>query len=252
MNSEDHGSVFQISLPDPPAKEGKVLADEDNRENFPIFMTDEITDMPKEEPKIAQREFLPTSSSFSPRLDSWQAAEPPKEPKQTDDRPTNGFGVTLAEKVGDKTDRSGEVVELPQEGVKVGPRESSQGLQQSKVPVSPRASVQKVEESVKEDGKTTTNNMTQKSETPANVIAKIVDEKPRYDAKPMPTPSVFTIDDLFKEISQPAKEVKPSTVEIKEKETPNVSQTTTEAEDVWTPPKNFKIKKSKKTFSTRY
>lgn len=32
----------------------------------------------------------------------------------------------------------------------------------------------------------------------------------------------------------------------------NTSQTTSEGDDAWTPPKVFKMKKSKKTFSTRF
>ena len=81
--------------------------------------------------------------------------------------------------------------------------------------------------------------------------------------------SNLSIDEMLMDIPQPqpqsTKEARKTVVEVKgkgQKGNPNgngngngnsnVSQTTTETEDAWTPPKTFKMKKSKKTFSTRY
>jgi hypothetical protein len=83
--------------------------------------------------------------------------------------------------------------------------------------------------------------------------------------------SNLSIDEMLMDIPQPqpqsTKETRKTVVEVKGKgqkgnpngngngngyENSNVSQTTTETEDAWTPPKTFKMKKSKKTFSTRY
>ncbi len=85
--------------------------------------------------------------------------------------------------------------------------------------------------------------------------------------------SNLSIDELLMDVPRPlsGNEVRQPVVEFKGKEgktasngngngnangngngNGNASQTTTEAEDAWTPPKNFKMKKSKKTFSTRY
>ena len=81
--------------------------------------------------------------------------------------------------------------------------------------------------------------------------------------------SNLSIDEMLMDMPQPppqpTKKARENVVEVKRKEQQdntngdgivngngNVSQATTEREDAWTPPKTFKMKKSKKTFSTRF
>jgi hypothetical protein len=251
VTSEDYSSVFQTSLSAPSTNEVKEQAKQDTRENFEVYLKDKVPEAPKEEvksPQVLQQEFSVPTSSFSPRIKSWEPERSPKnqEPKTATPRDASRDSLKLEVRASSR-----EAEEPAEEGVKVGPRDYSQEFQQSRVPISPRSSIQDIQAPVKEDDQEIFKDFqTQKPEILAKANANIVDEPPRQEVKP--TPRVVSIDEVFKEILQPAKEAKLSKIEIKEKETSNGSQTTTEAEDTWTPPKSFKMKKSKKTFSTRY
>jgi hypothetical protein len=90
---------------------------------------------------------------------------------------------------------------------------------------------------------------------PARVIAKMADEPPREEVNVLADRKLNRTTSFPKiprdEVKSPVKEeVKPPTVEAKE--TPNEAPTTTEEEEMWTPPQNFKMKRSKKKFSTRF
>jgi hypothetical protein len=249
LTSEDYSSIFQTTSP-AHSEEVAEQTTPDTREHFQVYMKEEIVEPPKEEVKAPlQKEFSPPSPHFSPRFESPKVAGSPKQPKSSSEGLSNGFGRPAKEVQASPR----ELDEPVQEGVKVAPRQYSQEFQQSRVPMSPKPSTQEVEVPVKGEAKATPRytpspTPSQKSGILAKALAKITDEPPRDQVKP--APSVVSIDEKFEKISQPTKEVKPSTIEIKD--TPNASQTTTEAEDMWTPPKTFKMKKGKKTFSTRY
>jgi hypothetical protein len=213
-------------------------------------MKEEILEPPKEEVKAPpQKEFSAPSPHFSSRFESPKVAGSPKQHKSPSEGLSNDF-----EQLAMEVQASPRGLDEPvQEGVKVAPRQCSQDSQQSRVPMSLKPSTQEVEVPVKEEAKaapryTPSPTPSQKSGIFAKALAKITDELPRDQVKP--APSVVSSDEIFERILQPTREAKPSTIEIKD--TPNASQTTTEAEDMWTPPKPFKMKKGKKTFSTRY
>lgn len=182
---------------------------------------------------------------------------------------------------------SREVDVSAQEEVKEAPVQYLKEFQQPETRVSPSVSLQKVEEPVKEEVKETPRNSPrQEAKMPAKVIARTVDEPPREEVKPALSeevnvlaerkltrtpsfpkslseevrspvrefqlaPKVASMEEVIEQVPHPTKEeVKSSTVEVRE--TVNAASTTTKAEDMWAPPKNFKLRKSKKTFSTRY
>jgi hypothetical protein len=286
MNSEDYSAIFQTS---PPARveEATHQATPETREDFPVYLKEDIVEPPKEEVKSPlQEEFSVPSPHFSPRIESPKVVEVPKQHKQSNGSLSNGFGrssneVQASPREVDEPVQEGvkvaprqytqeyqqprvhlspkpsihQVEVLAKEEVKVAPRQYAQEFQQSRLPPSPKPSIPEVEAPVKEEVKVTPRyspspTPSQKSGIFAKALSKLTDEPPREQVKP--APSVVSIDEKFEKILQPTKEVKPSTVEIKDTSNGNGSQTTTEAEDMWTPPKAFKMKKGKKTFSTRY
>jgi len=224
-----------------------------------------------------KQEFSALSPRFPPQVSAPRPAPSPKLQS-----PINGFGASLKEEA---RKRSRERDESAQEGVKVSPSpvmrnySPSKEFQQSRVPVNPRGSNQKIDDS-DEMKRISTN-----SPPPVSTQNQSQTQKFRMLAKERGSdsereegqraPSVISnlsIDEMLMDIPSPVMEVR----NIKEgrgivgevkpversntngngngvvKETPNASTTTTEAEESWIPPKAFKMKKSKKTFSTRY
>jgi hypothetical protein len=203
-------------------------------------------------------------------------------------QPREYSGETLKAEVGAPARASSREVDVSaQEGVKEAPVQYLKEFQQPETRVSPSVSLQKVEEPVKEEVKETPRNSPrQEAKMPAKVIARTVDEPPREEVKPALSeevnvlaerkltrtpsfpktlseevrspvrefqlaPKVASMEEVIEQVSHPAKEeVKSSTVEVRG--TLNAASTTTKEEDMWAPPKNFKLRKSKKTFSTRY
>jgi hypothetical protein len=250
LNSEDHNSIFQKSPPPPsPTNKASEQTKEEARDIAQVDVTEGTLQAPTEVIKVQQvprEEFLVPSSRFSPPIKFWELERSAKEEEPRTVLPQDLS--TESSKLEVKRSYR-EVDESAQEGVKVGTRQYSQEFQ-STIPISPRARIQDVQQPIEEDLKATRGDPLAKSQILAKAIVKKAEESPREELKP--ARSVVSIDEIIKDIYQPTKEVKPSTFEIKEKETPSVSQSTTEAEETWAPPKNFKMKKSKKTFSTRY
>jgi hypothetical protein len=117
MHSEDYNSGFQIFLLAPSKDELKEPAKEGTKTNFQIYTEEEVVEAPKEVVKVPQREPSVPGARFLTRIDSREVQQP------------------------------------AQEEVKVAPREYSRDFQQPEARDSPRVSIQKVEEPVKEDGK---------------------------------------------------------------------------------------------------
>jgi hypothetical protein len=216
-----------------------------------------------------KQDFAVPSNRFTPQL---SAPTPPSiyNSKPRLESPINGFGAALKEDAR-KRSREREKQGPVQEGVKVSPSpvpsrySPSKEFQQSRVVVTPRTSTPG-EEEVK---RISTN-----SPLPAQKFRMLARERgsdsEREGGERAPSViSNLSIDEMLMDMPHPqpqsTKEARKNAVDAKGKEqkdnsnghengngTANVSQTTTEAEDVWTPPKTFKMKKSKKTFSTRY
>ena len=248
------------------APKQQVQSNGNTRNGFSGFMQNEI--------EVAPRDFSVPSPRFtpSPRLESPKMAESPKQSKQMTETSTNGSRGSLKEEK--KTETRG-VDESMQEGVKVAPRPFSHQIHQSIVSISPRSSTLEVQPPAEEEPNRISTNSpppTQKFRMLANskTTAQTSDSEQSTRDEIQRAPSVISnlsIDEMLMDIPQPqpVKEVRQSVVEVKGKEAKttgisngngngngNASQTTTEAEDAWTPPKNFKMKKTKKTFSTRY
>jgi hypothetical protein len=289
LNSEDYNSGSQTSLLAPSKDELKeqTKAKEDARENFQVCMKEEVVEAPKEEVKVPQREYSVPESRPSTRVDSRVVEEPAKKQEQTKAAPREYSRESLKAEVRIPARASSREVDVPaQEEVKEAPIQYSKEFQQPEARVSPSVTLQEVEEPVKEEVKATPRDSPrQEAKMPAKAIAKMVDEPPREEVKPALSevkelteailnrapsfpkilsdevkspmrefqlaPRVASMEEVIEQVSHPTKEeVKSSTVEVRE--TLNAASTTTKAEEMWAPPKNFKMKKSKKTFSTRY
>jgi hypothetical protein len=232
-----------------------------------------------------KQEFSALSPRFPPQV---SAPRPVPSPKLQS--PINGFGASLKEEARrrsrEREESTQEGVKVSPAPVTRNYSPSKE-FQQSRVPVNPRPNNQKLDDDKEEELKRNTTS----SLPPAVTQTHTQTQKFRMLAKERGSdsereevqraPSVISnlsIDEMLMDIpspimqSQVIKEVRGVVGEVKNverhngngnsngngngngnvKETPNTSATTTEAEESWIPPKSFKMKKSKKTFSTRY
>ncbi len=243
MDSEDYNSGFQTFPLAPSKDESKEQTKEDTKMNFQIYTDTEenVVEAPKEVVKVPQRESPVPEARSSTNTDSREVEEPVKE------------------------------------DVKVAPRQYSFQLPEARDSL--KFSVQEVEVAAKEEVKANRrDSLSQETRLPSTVIAKMADKPPREKVKVLTdrklnrttsypkiprdevkspvkelqvTPRVTSIEEIIEEVPHSEnEEVKPPTVETRE--TPNEAPTTTEEEDMWAPPQNFKMRKSKKRFSTRF
>jgi hypothetical protein len=228
------------------------------RNGFRGFMEDE-TD-------VTPRDFSAPSPRFTPRTESPKVVETSKQNVYKPSNPTNGSRGPPKEEVKPATRETNETT---QEGVKVAPRPFSQQIHQSIIPISPRVSLQKLEDrSETEINRIATNSPppAQKFRILSNASTKTLSQTSDSEREEIHrAPSVISnlsIDEMLMDIpvSRDAKDGWGVAMEVKGVERKesvlgngngNGGQTPME-EDAWSPPKNFKMKKSKKTFSTRY
>lgn len=284
VNSEDINFGFQTIPLEPSKNELKEQTKTDTRENSQVYIKEEAVEAPKEEVEVHRRQYSEPEPRISTRIDSREAEEPEKEQKQTNVAPKEH----LKAEVGISARARSGAVEVPaQDEVKDAPRQYSREFRQPEAGVSPGVSVQEVQEPVKEEKKATPRDSpSQESRMLAKVKANTADEPPREEVKPVLSeevnllayrklnrtpsfrkipseevkspvkelqvaPRVASIEEMIEEVSHPAKEeVKTSMIEVRE--SPSAAPNPTESEEMWASPKSFKMRKSKKTFSTRY
>lgn len=220
----------------------KEQTKEDTEKNVPIYMKEDVIEMPKEEVNIVQIEHSPPQATFS--------------------RPSNSRNVE----------------EPPPTEVKVAPRQHSTDFQQqARGPA--RINILEAAEPVTTEEKANPRDSTsQEAKTIPTVIAKLVDGPPKEDVKVLGdrklnrttsfpkipkgevnsplkeshlAPRVVSSEETIKEAPHLEKEeVKAPTVEVKA--TLSDAMTTTEDEETVVLPQNFKMRKSKKRFSAKY
>lgn len=231
--------------------------------DFQVYVSEKAEEAPKISVMADEREFSVLESGFSTRIESRKMEESAKEQEQTKTAPTESLRASLKSEAPVPVR---EVNEPSQDGVKVVPRPHSRDFQQQEARASPNfgVNIKDSEELIKEEAVKTTprDSASQESRILAKASAKIADEPPpKAEVKPELRKVASTDEKNAQVTTSPPVQVvpvvkpPPLTVEIRESGNNNnnpSSLSTTEAEDTWTPPKGFRMKKSKKTFSTRY
>ena len=245
-NSDNYDSEFQTFAAEPAIEEPKQQAKEDTERDIPVHINEQVIETPKEQMKVSQREQVAPQTTFPTRVSTRNVDEPPLE------------------------------------GVKVTPRQySTDSLQQSRV--SAKVTAQDSTAPTNREEKANSTNPTnpdhsyrQEAKTPPSVIAKLLDEPlnvvadkklnrtisfpkiPKDEIRsPLKevhvAPRQVSSEEVIKEISPPALEkedIRASTGDVRASLSDALA--TTEDEEMVVLPPNFKMRKSKKRFSTKY
>lgn len=280
-NTGEHAQVYPT---EEAAEEVEEMAEEDETENFQVYATEDVVEGWEEEMRALERE---QESRASGRTNLKQNKDTPQEQTQNPNTAKRYLEDSLKAEAKISPRPSSWVLEAPaQEEVKDSPGQFPTWFRQHETRVSPRGSVPELQEPNDEEVKPTPKHSpSQGSRIFPIFTAKPVEESANEDVKPLLSEEVHlpeyrklnrtssfrkipieeiklpvkelqlesrvpSIEEMIEEVSHPVNVgLKSSTFEVRE--STNAAPAKILAEETRAP-KNFKMTKSKKTFSARY